>query len=133
MVASMFRNAVIACTLAGPLFVTCLALGSMLSLPAQPLEGRDIGSFLAALFPAAIFGFMFAVIPVIIGATVMGSLSWRFVWARPRIVWALAGGLPVAGLAWQLLATSEERPWGIALIVTSVLCASICRFRLAWP
>jgi hypothetical protein len=108
---------VLACLVAGPVFViSAAAAGAYLTLP-RPIriEPRDLASLALLL------------LPVLIGATAMRALAERIEVARAPITWAAVGALCGAGLAWWSEVTTEQPELAFALIVTSTLCARLCR------
>ena len=120
---------VLACLVAGPVFViSATAAGAYLTLP-QPImiEPRDLASLAMLLLASCLFGFLIALLPVLIGATAMRAAAERIDVARAPIAWAAVGALCGAGLAWWSEVTTEQPELAFALIVTSALCARLCR------
>ena len=124
----------LACLAAGPAFVWTNMLADLyLRLP-QPvvISPHDIASLLIFSLPAALFGFLVALVPAGLGTLLMHSLGQHFAAARPPLSWTLAGAAIGAGLAMWFGAFDPLSQTGFAVIVTSALCARICRRSVSW-
>ena len=124
--------ALIASLVAGPVFLLSLiAAAAYLTLP-QPIS-LDASVAIAipmALIPATIVGFVLAFVPNLLGSAVMAWIAETHQAARDPLAWAAAGALSGAGLAASF--SSLQSPGGFATIVTSAVCARICRSQFEW-
>lgn len=115
-------------------FVAALAAGAIFVFAATLGEGEwDGGATLgfAALFApvAAIFGFVIAVVPCLVGSAALHALGTVNDGARLPAFWTLAGGLAGGGLIAAVADTTEMiAPFAI----TGALCALICRSGARW-
>ncbi len=126
--------AIIASTAAGPLFLLSLT-GAMLYLqlpepiPVDPNALLGIG---AALVPAFVVGFLLAFLPNLLGASLMATLAELHEGARTPFAWTAAGALAGTGIAAAFTDFSGDWSSAFALILTSAVCARICRAKLDW-
>ncbi|HEV2816575.1 MAG TPA: hypothetical protein VGW40_05070 [Allosphingosinicella sp.] len=84
------------------------------------------------MIPATIFGGLLAFIPNLFGSLLMASLAERHAAARDPIAWTAAGALAGAGIAWTWPGFGGEPPIGFALVLTSAVCARLCRAQFEW-
>ena len=122
--------AIVASAAAGPVFLASLGAAIFyLQMPraiaVEELASAALG--LAIVIPAFLVGFVLAIMPNVIGAAVMATLSESFGVAREPAIWVMAGGLAGAGIAALTSGFGPEPPIGFALIVTGAVCAAICR------
>lgn len=118
---------------AGPLFVTSTVLAAMyVQLPrAIDLTPGAVTGFLAALGLSAVFGFLLAIAPNLLGALLMRWLAARFPIAASPLSWTLAGGLTGVGIAAALgLNDPWDAPIAFGFVATSMACAYICWRRV---
>lgn len=119
---------------AGPLFLTILAAITLYGRLPQPIviSLGDLAGFALALPFAAIFGFLIAYLPNVAGTKLMAAISDNSETAREPWIWMCAGGglitAVILGLDGRL-----EAPVELSLILTSALCARICRACYAGP
>jgi hypothetical protein len=119
---------------AGPLFLTILAAITLYGRLPQPivLSGGELAGFVVALPFAAIFGFPIAYLPNVAGTKLMAAISDNSAVAREPSVWMCAGGALIAVVIFGL-DPQIEAPVGLSLILTSAICARICRACYAGP
>ncbi len=126
--------------IAGPTFVAATA-GALLyaTLPqAIPVEGgwidpETVMALILLIIPVGLFGFLLAFIPNAVGATLIGSLGRRFELARLPLVWAVAG-VAMTTIPLALLGSffGDQAPTAVGLVITSGLCALMCRRHTRW-
>lgn len=120
-------GAICASAFAGPLFVTAVAAATLyLTLPA-PIVIRpfELAGFALLLFPATIVGFVIALLPNLIGSGLLALAARHIAPVRYPPVWMLVGGGLGFGIARLFEATSG--PVAFGLVITSAVCALICR------
>lgn len=126
MVSARMKRIARASAAAGPMFVTCaMAADVYLRLPAP--VAVDLGAALGLpllWIPAALFGWLIALAPNMLGALCMETLARAFPPARAPEAWALVGGAAAGTPAWLL---GGEPNWTFAFAATGALCALICR------
>lgn len=130
---------VLASLAAGPVFLLGLAASAWAATAASPVPiPADLGfgtfGVVVVTIPAIVVGFVLAIVPNILGATVMTRLGRRNVAMRLPIAWALAGGL-ATGLPFELLSIApagDDRIGVFAFVFTGTCCALICRRRAEW-
>ena len=142
--ATSFVSVMQATLAAGPLFVLGAAISFPIGNPAAAipvdidLGGTSIAMMLTGL-PVAlallmVFSGMIAVLPNLIGTTVMTWLGDRKPDAQLPVVWALAGAIafaaPIAALSGEW---GEEWPAHLVpFVFTGACCALICRRGVSW-
>lgn len=116
----------LAAFLAGPIFVLSLAFAAYCSeIPAALPIDTAISFYLWWLVLSMPFGFFIAILPCLIGAAAMVSISDHRTMRAP-LAWGLVGGLmPLTGTIFFFW-----HDWGaasFALSATGAACALICR------
>ena len=130
---SLAKGVTLALFLAGPIFLLMLGLAQLCQLFPRAIEMPELGESFAALLllpVAAIVGAIISSPANLIGGTAMGVLGEHHGWARPPIVWTLAG--TALGIAITLAVTADNPQVAFALIATSAICARICRLWVRW-
>ncbi|MBX3561893.1 MAG: hypothetical protein KF780_08770 [Sphingomonas sp.] len=126
--------AIIASVPAGPLFVGIAILSNYVaSVPA--IVPFSLGFALVAipvLFLSLLGGVVLAFFPILIGAHLMSAAGEFSETARDTMAWAIVGGLSGAGIAALTAGFDEGAPFAVALILTSAICALICRSQFRW-
>jgi hypothetical protein len=120
---------------AGPLFLALCACAYLYGQLPHPITvaAADFGMFAALMAPAFIVGFIIAFVPNLLGSAVMATIGESADWGRSPVAWSLAGGFAGAGLALLFYPRDAEAWPGIfALVLTSAICARICRAFMAW-
>ncbi|SFR84284.1 hypothetical protein [Sphingomonas jatrophae] len=125
-----FGAAVIACAVAGPIFVGVLAAGAFVdAASSRPLPvGNIFGSVVPALaiLPlTGLFGAVLACLPVALGTTALTFLARRYEAAAAWGVW-IGAGVAIAGGAGLLASRTSPEPM-LALALTGAACAAIAR------
>jgi mannose/fructose/N-acetylgalactosamine-specific phosphotransferase system component IIC len=127
---------VLATLLAGPIFMFAVLLGGWLNDMGK-VAFRDEATSLPimmiiVLVPSIIVGACISVLPNMIGTGMMEWLGRNNPTMRRPIAWAIAGGLS-AGIPFAMLGNDPDN-WisFLAIIVTGVLCALICRWPVVW-
>jgi hypothetical protein len=129
----LFAGIIVGALAAGPLFF----LAGTFAAPLIPSLGGEAfrwteGQALPLILIEAIRGaFLSALLPMSLGAAMMGVLGVLFRRARSWLAW-LAAGLAEAGLI-CLLFFSGFPLLMAALFVTGLGCAAICRAFARWP
>ena len=123
--------ALAASLVSGPVFLLSLtaALAYMTLPDPVPLEPSALFAVALALIPATIVGFVLAFVPNMLGAAMMAWIAEAHEAARDPLAWAAAGALLGTGLA--AMFTGVLSPGGFATILTSAVCARICRAQFA--
>lgn len=131
---SLFPGVVTACLLSGPCFViTCAAAIAYLELPkAVPVNLNAILIVALVMLPATLWGAAISLIPNIVGANLMAGLADRFAFARSSFVWAIVGAAVGLGVFRFFASGYDLEPLGFALVVTSAVCAAVCKVGLSW-
>ncbi len=129
---SLLPGNMLACFAAGPIFVASSTLAMLHARLPKPIEVdvEQLLLFLPILLAAAVFGAFMAAIPVLVGAAGMRFLAEFVPLARAPSVWTGVGALAGAGIALATGAMRQDPVTAFGLIVTSALCARICRFQL---
>ncbi len=116
-----------------------LVTGSSLPVTNEPLTDAILKwLFLAGVFVAVgtPIGFLYAIIPNLIGNAVMHWVGSHMVAARPGGVWAIVGalaaGVPAALIAAANNAAKEGISVTMAFAITGGVCALICRRFTRW-
>jgi hypothetical protein len=124
-----FIGAILAASLAaGPLMWFAMLL---MDLPTVTRMGWEVLSGAIQTIPLGAF---FAFLPNLIGATVMTGLGALFRPARSPFAWIGAGALGGLLVAAIFNATAlEDRSLFVAMILTGMACAAICRAFTRWP
>ncbi|HYI49866.1 MAG TPA: hypothetical protein VEX35_15520 [Allosphingosinicella sp.] len=124
-----FIGAILVASLAaGPLMWFAMVL---MNIPTVPGVGWEILSVAIQTIP---LGALFAFLPNLIGATVMTGLGALFRPARSPFAWIGAGalgGLLVAAIF--NAAALDDKSMFVAMILTGMACAAICRAFTRWP
>jgi len=131
----LLAGIVVAALAAGPLFFIA---GSLVSaFIASP--GGEVFHWVGAqdlpliLLLSVRYAFLPAVLPVTLGAAAMAVLGAMFRRARSWVAWMLAG----AGLAGLICLLFPDlltfRLLAVALLITGIVCAIICRAFARWP
>ena len=125
---------VAACFAAGPAFASAMMAAWLVEYPPkQGLNASDLPLLALMLLKASVVGAFVAVGPILVGANLMRMLASVSELARAPTMWLLVGAAIGVGLAYLASLTIFGIPSvTIALIVTSSLCAFICRFPLSW-
>jgi hypothetical protein len=129
--------AIVASSAAGPiflisLFAAILYLQTPSAIPFGVGEAAALAAGSALLVPAFLVGFFLALLPNLVGASVMAALAETVEEARAPVAWVAAGALGGAGIAVLSSGFGSDPPIAFALIVTGGLCAGICRRTFAW-
>jgi hypothetical protein len=124
--------ALAASLVAGPVFLLSLIAATIyVTLPDPvPLDPSTVFGIVLALIPATIVGFVLAFAPNLLGSAVMAGFAEAHEAVRDPFVWVGAGALAGTGLA--ALFAEIQSPGGFATIVTSAVCARICRAQFDW-
>ena len=120
---------------AGAVFLISLAAAdAYLQMPAPiPIDLPSLLGLAVALVPATIFGGLLAFAPNLFGSLLMSTLAEQHPAARDPIAWTAAGALVGAGIALAWTGFDAEPPIGFALVLTSAVCARLCRGQFEWP
>jgi hypothetical protein len=132
----LLAGIVVAALAAGPVFFIAGTLVSGLI----PSQGGEVFSWVEdqslpfILLLSVRYVFLSALLPVTLGATAMAVLGAMFRRARSWLAWMLAGAL-LAGLICLLFPDllSTFRLLAVALLITGIFCAIICRAFARWP
>ena len=114
---------------AGPLFVvSSVGAALYLRLP-QPLavSETEVFSMIGVLLLAVLGGAFLALLPIAVGMLFMTTLARRLPLAAEPEIWCLAGAAAGVGLAFACGAWPQSPEAAFALILTSTVCAAICR------
>lgn len=114
---------------AGPAFVASMLLGLAHFQPGSMSGGGGLALLPVVMAAALPFGAVLAVVPVLLGATLMGQLGRWNEGARLPITWALVGAL-AAGVPSWLLDGGQEATASFA--ATGALCALTARAKTRW-
>ena len=118
--------AVVASTVAGPIFVIVAAFAETILLVPQPIgvSADEAAAFFVILLTAEIVGFFLAIVPNLIGTSLLSGAAGHNQTARMPETWVGAGAASGALLA---AAVGAAGITAFALIATSASCAAICR------
>lgn len=114
---------------AGPVFVTMLMLTYGSYSPGDTTDPSGLAMLPAVMAVVLPFGAVLALLPVLLGAWLMGWLGCANQGGRLPVAWALAGGF-LAGLPTWLL--DGEQQVVISLAATGTLCALAARWQTRW-
>jgi hypothetical protein len=92
----------------------------------------SIGIALVVIVLVSYVGFLFALLPMIVGVSIMGCLGGLSRMLRSPIIWAAAGFAMMYGIN-QLLGDDHDMPVKRPLLVTATLCALLARRYVRWP
>lgn len=126
-----FPAALIAAAVAGPLFVLSYVAAELYLRIPQPVvvQDQEFVLFLAVMPSTFLVGGVIGLVPIFLGAAVMGALADRFEAMRSPFAWAAAGASCGVGLV-LLFASWTDYSIAFALVATSTVCAVICRRQL---
>lgn len=131
---SPLMAAIIGSAAAGPVFVASLAFAAFLQQIPQPVVVTADG--LATLVPitllAFFIGFFLGLVPNLAGAALMTLAGDKLVEAQSPVAWVLAGAAAGAGLTLLFGISPEEPTLGVPVVLTSAVCAGLCRAQLRW-
>jgi hypothetical protein len=126
---------------AGPVFLLSLLAAQAYAILPEPvaIEAGGVAGFMViALVPTIIVGFLISFVPNAIGAYVLSKAGETSETARAPIFWVGAGamlgfGAAVLFGAFQPFASFQDSaPVIFALVLTSAVCAGLCRARTRW-
>lgn len=121
------KAGIAASLVAGPIFVASFLLAAEIaSVGAAPaeLDAQGVALFFGVLAIAIPFGFVIAIVPCVIVASLMTPLARRPGVGRLAPVWMIAGAAPIAPFA---LYTETAALETFALAATGALCALVAR------
>lgn len=129
---SLSKGISLALFLAGPIFITSAGIGEMASHFPQAIimPGKEVVILPMFILLAAVFGAIISLPANLIGGLAMGALSDHYHWLRPYPIWGIVGAL--SGLLIAITLANDSPPIPFALITTSTICASICRYWVRW-
>ena len=124
----------LATMLAGPVFITSIALASFFRMLPAPVvvSGQNILIYLALLIPSMIVGAFLAGLPNLIGTVALAALADTQDWARPLPVWMLTGAVIGMIITFVTAGPRSDPATMFALVATSAICAGLCRCFLRW-
>jgi hypothetical protein len=125
----------VAAVAAGPVFFLSGVVVSifMSSAGAEVFGWADAETLPIILLVSIRYAFLPALLPMTLGAAAMAVLGAMFLTARSWLVWLLAGAA-MAGLVCLLFPDLLGfRLVVVALVITGIACAGICRAFARWP
>lgn len=130
-----FNAPIIGALPAGGVFITCTVLiNAYAALPdAIEVDSTALLVVPLGLITCSIFGWLIAIIPTIIGTTIMAAIGCEHKATRNPLCWAFAGAAPIAmfsGIAGGF--DRSDAPFTVALIITGAVCALTCRRFTRW-
>jgi hypothetical protein len=132
----LLAGIVVAALAAGPVFFTAgtLLSGLIVSPGAEAFRWAEGADLPILLLLSVRYAFLPALLPVTIGAAAMAVLGAMFRRARSWLAWLLAG-LVLAGVVCLALFPDllTFRLLAVALLITGIACAMICRAFVRWP
>jgi hypothetical protein len=126
---------VVAALAAGPVFFIAGTLAS--AFVASP--GGDVFRWTEAealpllLFRAIRYAFLPALLPATLGAALMAVFGAMFTGARSWLAWLLAGAVEAGLICLLFPDLLAFRLLAVALLITGIACAAICRAFARWP
>lgn len=120
---------------AGPIFIFSAGVINGGLTPSSPIivTPEGIALFFMMIIWTAPIGSMIAVLPNLIGTSVMAQLGRVSEKSRSPIVWAAVGFGAVALPVWGLGGFDHhDSPLGLAFAITGGACAVICHSRTRW-
>ncbi|HTU12630.1 MAG TPA: hypothetical protein VMG08_17195 [Allosphingosinicella sp.] len=126
---------VVAALAAGPVFFIAGTLVSpfVASPGGEVFRWAEAEALPLILLYAIRYAFLPAVLPVTLGAAAMVVLGAMFRGARSWFAWMLAGAM-LAGIVCLLFPDLLAfRLLAVALFITGIACATICRAFVRWP
>lgn len=123
-----------ASTAAGPVFLlSYIGLAVLTIIPGPiPADPEFVIALVFALVPAVIVGFLLSFVPNAMGAYLLSFAGESSETARDPVVWMGVGGILGFGIAVLFGAFESSTEATLALILTSIVCAGICRARTRW-
>lgn len=124
----------LATLLAGPIFITCMALARLSAMLPDPIivTGAGIITFVALLVPASMVGGFIAGLPSLVGTVALTAFAETRRWLRPAPVWMAIGGWLALALILIWWGNPIEPAAAFSLVVTSAICAGICQTFIRW-
>jgi hypothetical protein len=135
--ARYFKAPIIAAILAFPIFAAVTFLVSIIERLPKPVEvsqpGETFIELIAIVFGSLLFGWVVAIIPCVIGTTVLANLGKTFPATRLPIFWVVVGaGVIAIPTAIAGSFTGDGAFVFMAFTVTGGFCAAICRRFTTW-
>ncbi len=81
---------------------------------------------------ASVVGFLFALAITLVGTNIMIALGNRIEVARYRLIWLIVGGLLATAFCLIVDPNAEVSEINIAIVVSSAICAWLCRSSKPW-
>jgi hypothetical protein len=131
----LLAGIVVAALAAGPVFFIAgtLISGFLASPGAEVFSWAGAEALPFLLLLAIRYAFLPAILPVTLGAAAMAVLGAMFRGARSWLAWMLAGAVLAGVICLLFPDLLAFRPLAVALLITGIICAAICRAFARWP